>query len=63
MLGADAAVVGAALSHDGLALPGRLSGPAEALDLEVARGVAIDDRGELAVIGAAPREQDLPVAV
>src|ERR671937_165023 len=59
VLGADAAIVRTASSHLGLPLERALAGLAEALDLQVAPGVAVDDRFKRSVVGA-PAAQDHP---
>ena len=63
VLGADPAVVRAAADRLGLALARRASGLVEALDLEVALGVAVDEGLEGAVLGARAREDHAAVAL
>ena len=56
VLGADPAVVRAALGDLGLALERLGAGLAETLDVEIALGIAVDDGLEPAVVWARPAE-------
>src|SRR5215207_9077568 len=62
VLGADATVTRAAVKGLRLTLAGVFAGLVEALDLQIALGVAVDDRLEFSVVGAPTAEDHAGVA-